>query len=123
MNGTPFHSFPKNTNAVREAAIALPRTALDETERTKIADSKTAVSDALERSFQSTGARRFSTPAKHLRELNEKAAESADGRNRAGKRCATSKYFFFQIDIKTVKVTIAGFWLISDICVFILSDP
>ena len=79
---------------LREAAIALPRTLLDETERTKIEDSKKVVSDGLERSFQSTGARRFSTPAKHLRELNERAAavDSADARNRAGERYTTRQF-------------------------------
>ena len=89
------HSSPGKTNSslqLREAAIALPRRVLGETERAKIEDSKKAVSDGLERSFQSTGARRFSTPAKHLRELNERAAvaESADGWNRVGKRYSTS---------------------------------
>ena len=36
------------------------------------------MSDGLGKSFQSTGARRFSTPAKHLRELNEKEAAKQD---------------------------------------------
>ena len=73
---------------MREAAIALPQTALDETGRTKIEDSKKAVSDGLGRSFQSTGARRFSTPIKHLKELNEKAIVEypTDGYNRAVNR-------------------------------------
>ena len=86
-----IHRSPRKTiltQRQREPAIALSRAVLDENERIKIKDSKKAIADALEKSFQSTGARRFSTPAKHLKELNEKAAstDSADGWNRVGKR-------------------------------------
>jgi hypothetical protein len=48
-----------------------------------VEDARLQISQTLEKSIQSTGARRFSTPKRHLTDMNMKAAEKAS-RGEAG---------------------------------------